>query len=414
MEKVKKYGIRDFYFWKITISLAFASFFVFAGLYVVQPLLPLYVEEFNVSVNMASYSLSMAIIGLIIGLIVLGFYSDRIGRTVFIKFSLIGSVIPCFMMPILDSFTGIIVLRLLQGFALAGLPAASIAYISEEVERKSIGVATALYISFNAVGGIAGRVLTGYITYHYSWENAFYFIGILGVIITAIVLVMLPKSQHFEPSNETFMKDIEGFFYHLRNPALVLVFGIGIVLQLSFTGIWTYLPFYLGDEPFLLSIEAISYMYFAYALGVVGSPLAGWLSARFGLDRVRNIGIFVLAIGAMITFSQSLIMIIIGLCILCLGFFTAHSLTATSVGEQATHHKGSASSLYLVAYYIGVTLGSSAVSPLWQMAGWGGVVILSAILPVGYLLFVKIMSKWVQHRKASTNTKSSELQHHIK
>ncbi|WP_085991330.1 MFS transporter [Oceanobacillus senegalensis] len=390
----RKYGIRDFYFWKITISLAFASFFVFAGLYIVQPLLPLFVEEFGVSVNTSSYALSLAILGLIVGLISLGFLSDRNGRTLYIKFSIIGSVIPFFIMPLLDSFTIILILRFLQGVAFAGLPAVAIAYISEEMEKRSIGVATALYISSNAIGGMTGRVVTGYISDHYSWQYAFYLFAMIGLVIALLVILFLPKSRYFESSNESFQKDIEGFFFHLKNPAMVLIIGMGIVLQLSFSGIWTYLPFYLEKEPFSLPLEVISYTFFAYGLGVIGSPMAGWLSGKFGLDKVRNLGIIVVSLGAFLTLFQSLIIIIIGLCVLCLGFFTAHSLTASSVGEKATHHKGSASSLYLVAYYIGVMLGSSALSPIWELAGWKAIIIVSGLLPIVYLLFVNMMNKY--------------------
>ncbi|RKQ35600.1 MFS transporter [Oceanobacillus halophilus] len=396
MQHDRKYKIHDYHFWKITLSLAFASCFIFAALYVVQPLLPVFVDEFGVSVNISSYTLSLSIFGLIIGLITIGFLSDRIGRTVFIKLSVIGAVFPFLLMPLADSFSIILVLRFIQGFAFAGLPAASIAYLSEEMERRSVGVATALYISSNAIGGMVGRVLTGYITDLYSWQSAFYLFASIGGIIVIIVFFFLPKSRNFKPSNDTFKKDMEGFFFHLKNPRMILIIGIGIVLQLSFTGIWTYLPFHLGDEPFSLSLESISYTYFAYSLGVVGSPIAGWLSGQFGLDRVRTIGIVVLALGALLTISQSLVIITIGLCILCFGFFTAHSLTATVVGEKATHHKGSATSLYLVAYYIGVTLGSSAVSPLWQYYGWNGIVLTSGLLPVLYLSVVTIVSKRVK------------------
>jgi len=400
--RLQKYSIHDLYFWKITWSLALASFFVFASMYVVQPLLPLFVDVFGISVSSSSLSLSVTIVGLIIGLIVLGFYSDRIGRTVFIHFSLIGSVIPFFLIPISDSFSILLILRFIQGFALAGLPAASLAYLNEEIESRSVGVATALYISSNAVGGMAGRVITGYIAGRYSWEAAFYIFGIIGLVIAILVLIMLPKSRFFHPSNLPFKKDMEGFLFHLKNPSILIVIGIGIVLQLSFTGIWTYLPFHLQEEPFSLSLEAISYTFFAYGLGVVGSPLAGWFAGRLGLKKVRMQGIFVLSAGVFMTFFPNLIMIIAGLCIMCLGFFTAHALTATSVTEQATHHKGSASSLYLVAYYIGVTLGSSAVSPLWNIAGWTGVVLMAGILPVIYLVFVRLMSNRMDKGRRSS------------
>ncbi|WP_249870258.1 MFS transporter [Oceanobacillus saliphilus] len=393
MEEQQKYSMKDFQFWKITFSLAFASFFVFASMYVVQPLLPLFVSEFNISVSESTLALSMTIVGLIIGLVILGFFSDRVGRTFFIKISLIGSVIPFFLIPIADSFYLIVLLRFIQGFALAGLPAASLAYLNEEIDRRSVGVATALYISSNALGGMAGRVVTGYVTDHYSWETAFYVFAVIGLLILVVVLFLLPKSNFFEASKLPFKKDIEGMAFHLKNPAILLVIGIGVVLQFSFTSIWTYLPFHLEAEPFSLSLESISYTFFAYGLGVIGAPLGGWLAARLGLKKVRISGMIVLSLGAFITFSLSVTIIIIGLCVLCLGFFTAHALTAASVTEQATHHKGSASSLYLVAYYIGVTLGSSAVGPIWDSAGWNGIVLFAGLLPLVYLAFVILMQK---------------------
>lgn len=392
------YTIRDFYFWKITISLALASLFIFASLYAVQPLLPVFVEEFGVSVSGASLALSSTIVGLIIGLVILGFLSDRMGRSQFIKLSVLGSVIPFLIIPMIDSFWVLVLLRFVQGFALAGLPAASLAYLSEEIDRRSVGVATALYISSNALGGMIGRVLTGYLTDHFSWQIVFYILAAAGLIILGAVYVLLPRSRHFQSSYLPFSKDIEGFLFHLKNPVLILVFGLGIILQFSFTGIWTYLPFHLQSEPFLLSLQAISYTFFAYGLGVVGSPIAGWLSGYYGLKTIRVIGIITLSIGIFLTLSSSVVVIVIGLCMACFGFFTAHSLTATSVSETATHHKGSASSLYLVAYYIGVAFGSSVIGPLWDVTGWSGIVVLTGTLPVIYLLFMQMMSSRTKKR----------------
>lgn len=379
------YRIGDSQFWKIIISLGFGSMFIFASMYAVQPLLPVFTEEFDIPVSYASLSLSMTTVGLIIGLIVLGFFSDRNGRSHYIKLSLAGSMIPFFLMTLSDSFLVIIILRCIQGFALAGVPAAALAYINEEIHQQYTSVATALYISSNALGGMIGRVLTGYMTEQFSWEVAFYILAIGGALVFVLILITLPPSQNFKPSNTSFRKDIEGFLFHLKNPSLLIVFGLGVVLQLAFSGMWTYVPFHLTASPFSLSIEAVSYTFFAYGLGVIGSPLAGWLADQFGLQKVRVAGVFVLSLGILLTLSGSLLFIVIGLCVTCLGFFTAHSLTAASVSGEAQHHKGSASSLYLVSYYVGVAAGSTFLSPLWESAGWKGIVIFTAILPMVYV-----------------------------
>jgi MFS transporter, YNFM family, putative membrane transport protein len=379
------YSIRDSQFWKIIISLAAGSLFIFAAMYAVQPLLPVFTKEFRIPISYASLSLSMSTVGLIIGLVVLGFFSDRNGRAIYIKLSLIGSVIPFLLMPLTDSFLLIIILRFIQGFAFAGVPAAALAYISEEIHKQFASFATALYISSNALGGMLGRVMTGYITEHYSWEVAFYILAVAGTIIFSIILFTLPRSRNFKPTNKSFKKDIEGFLFHLKNPSLLVVFGLGIVLQLSFTGVWTFLPFHLMAPPFSLSLEMISYTFLAYGLGVIGSPLAGWLADKLGLRKVRITGVFVLSFGVLLTLSSSVTMIVIGLCVTCLGFFTAHSVTAASVSRGVQHHKGSASSLYLVSYYIGVAAGSTVLSPLWELVGWKGIVLFTAVLPVAYV-----------------------------
>ncbi|MEK6268266.1 MAG: MFS transporter, partial [Planococcus sp. (in: firmicutes)] len=56
-------------------------------------------------------------------------------------------------------------------------------------------------------------------------------------------------------------------------------------------------------------------------------------------------------------------------------------------------HKGSASSLYLVSYYIGVAAGSSVLSPLWTSGGWTGLVLFSAILPLLYIMAITLYRK---------------------
>ncbi len=387
------YTIRDSQFWRIISSLGIGSLFIFSAMYAVQPLLPVFTEEFDIPVSFASLSLSMSTLGLIIGLIVLGFFSDRNGRGLYIKLSLIGSVIPFLLMPLTDSFLVIIILRFIQGFALAGVPAAALAYINEEIHKQFASFATALYISSNALGGMIGRVVTGYITEHFSWEVAFYLLAAVGTIIFGIILFTLPASRNFEPTNTSFTKDIEGFLFHLKNPSLLVVFGLGIVLQLSFTGVWTYLPFHLTAPPFSLSLEMVSYTFFAYGVGVICSPLAGWLADKFGLRRVRITGVFVMSLGILLTLSASLLVIVIGLCVTCLGFFTAHSLTAASVSREAVHHKGSASSLYLVSYYVGVAAGSTLLSPLWEWGGWTGIIILTTIVPVVYVGLIRLKKK---------------------
>ncbi|KOY81398.1 MFS transporter [Lysinibacillus macroides] len=384
----KGYSMKDRQFWVIVMSLGGASVFVFAAMYSVQPLLPFFTEQFQISVSYASLSMSMTTLSIIIGLMVLGFLSDRYGRLPFVRFSILLTIIPFLLMPLTDSFAVIIFLRFIQGFAIAGVPAAALAYISEEIHPQSMGLATALYISCNALGGTIGRLMMGYLTENKSWEIAFLCLAFFGSIIFILVWLTLPKSRNFTIHRRFIREDLYGFWLHLKNPYLLLLFGFGIILQLSFTGMWSFIPYYLVEPPFLLSLKMISFIFLAYGLGIIGSPIANALANKVGIAKIRTIGVLLLVGGILCTVSTSLALIVVGLCIACLGFFTTHSLTSATVSRTASHQKGLASSLYLVSYYIGVAAGSTLLSPIWLHFKWHGIVIITVLLPIIYLFFL--------------------------
>lgn len=127
---------------------------------------------------------------------------------------------------------------------------------------------------------------------------------------------------------------------------------------------------------------------------VLGSPIASWLAEKIGSRKVQVAGIFVLSIGIFLTLSASVWVIIFGMCLSCLGFFTAHSLAAASVSREATHHKGGASSLYLISYYVGVGAGSTLLGPLWDAVGWNGLTLFTAILPLVYIGLVSLIERY--------------------
>ncbi|GLB59006.1 MFS transporter [Cytobacillus sp. NCCP-133] len=378
-----KYSLRDAGFLKIMTALTSASILVFANLYFVQPIMPLLVQSYEITSAAAGLSLSAAVISMVIGLLFFGFLSDRIGRVPIMTSTLICTVIPLALMPIAANFELFLVLRFVQGFFIAGLPAAAIAYLGEELDSRSISLGISMYIAANAIGGMAGRVFAGYLADIASWQKSIYFLFGISILLFAVYFITVPKSRFFKSSKKPIKKDLFGMGSHLKNTKLFPAFAMGILLQFSFTGAWTYLPFYLEQPPFNLSVKNISFTYLAYGFGIVGSLLGGRLSAQFKKTTLVSVGTLILIGGTLLTNVHSLSAVVVGLCLTCLGFFVAHSLMAAIVNERATHHKGGASSIYLVSYYLGVATGGTLAGLVWQTAGWIGVTVVSlALVPV--------------------------------
>ncbi|KAF0822171.1 putative MFS-type transporter [Cytobacillus firmus] len=382
-EESTKYSLQDAGFKKIMIAMTSASILVFANLYFVQPIMPLLADSFDITSAAAGLSLSAAVVSMIFGLLFFGFLSDRIGRVSIMNFTLVCTIIPLVLLPIAPNFETFLVLRFLQGFCIAGLPAAAIAYLGEELAPGSISLGITMYIAANAIGGMAGRIFVGYIADMASWQTSVYCLFGFSILLFIIYFMTLPKSHYFKPSERSVQKDLSGMGSHLKNTKLFPAFAMGILLQFSFTGVWTYLPFYLEQDPFNLSVKNISFTYLAYSFGIAGSILGGRLSVYFRQTTLVTAGTVIFIGGTLLTNVHSLSVIVIGLCLTCLGFFVAHSLMAAIVNERAAHHKAGASSLYLVSYYIGVATGGTLAGLVWQTGGWTGITLVSfGLLPV--------------------------------
>ncbi|GGF26071.1 MFS transporter [Halobacillus andaensis] len=391
-KKEKPYTPKEPAFWRVTIALMLASLLVFSTLYVFQPLLPVFVDEFQVTATQSSLLVSSAVISMVVGLFILGFMADRYGRLLLMHVSLGMTVLLLFAMPFTPSFEALVGLRLLQGFFLAGVPAAAMGYLGEEVSPQHLGLAVTLYISSNALGGMGGRVVAGYLTDVLDWNTTLLFMSGFGIVSAGLFILLLPKERFYVKQNTPLRKDLQGMLVHLKDTHMLVLFLMGLLLQIVFTAVWTYLPFYLQAEPFNWPLTWISFTYFAYGFGVLAPPLAGRLSVKIGLPKVMIAGLFVLLTGVWMTALPMPPVILIGLGVICMGFFVAHSMAAALVSKTASHHRSGASGFYLISYYIGVAIGSTAIGALWEQFMWWGIIATSLVFIV-VIAFIPMYKK---------------------
>ncbi|MFD0516585.1 MFS transporter [Paractinoplanes durhamensis] len=141
----------------------------------------------------------MATIGLGVALLITGPLSEKIGRTRLIHLSLTLSGIVGLACAIAPSWPALLGLRLLQGIALAGLPAVATAYLREELHAGTHARAAGLYIGGTALGGMSGRLVTGWVAEAAGWRWALAAVALLGLFCAFVVAGVLPASRNFAP-----------------------------------------------------------------------------------------------------------------------------------------------------------------------------------------------------------------------
>uniref|UniRef100_UPI0038B8405F MFS transporter n=1 Tax=Paraburkholderia nemoris TaxID=2793076 RepID=UPI0038B8405F len=375
-------------YWRASIALLFAGYATFSLLYCVQPLLPAFSTAFNVTPAQSSLSLSVTTAALALAIFVAGFVSEGWSRHKLMTASLTLSALLTIGVSIAPHWHQLLVLRTLEGLALGGVPAVAMAYLAEEVHPDGLGLAMGLYVGGTAIGGMAGRVITGVVADLFSWRVAIGTIGVLGILSMLAFRALLPPSRHFVPRRGL------GFSHHrtallkqFTRPGLPLLFLLGFVLMGSFVTLYNYIGYRLLAPPYLLSQTEIGAIFVVYLTGVVASPWSGRMADTFGRARVLTASLLLMACGLALTMLHPLAAIATGIACVTFGFFAGHSVASGWVGRLAKEAKGQAAALYLLAYYIGSSVVGSYGGRVWAMDGWNGVAGL-----VGVLLIVGLVA----------------------
>lgn len=361
-------------FRQANFALFAGGFITFSILYNVQPLLPIFSEEFDVSAVTGSLTLSVTTIALAVSMLITSSLSEAWGRKIIMAPSLILSALVVIITAFSPTFSALIGFRILQGIVLAGLPAIAMAYLSEEIDPKSLGVAMGLYISGNSIGGMAGRIITGTVTDVFSWRIAMGSIGVISLVLSIWFWRHLPNSKHFTPKPLEFRNLFTSLYHHLRDPALVRLYIIGFILMGSFITLYNYIGFHLLAPPYELSNTIVGWIFIVYLTGTFSSTWMGRLSDSLGRRKVLWMGLVIMVAGAVITLVEPLWLKIIGIAIFTFGFFGAHAIASSWVGLKAKTDRAQASALYLFFYYLGSSVAGTAGGFFWTHYGWSGVI----------------------------------------
>lgn len=361
-------------FRRTTLALFAAGFSTFAVLYGVQPLLPVYAEEFGVSPAESSLALSLPCATLAVSLLFISPLSEVWGRKPVMTVSLFASAILTIVAALVPDWHGFLVLRALTGITASGLPAVAMAYLSEEMHGRAIGLSMGLLIGGNALGGMVGRLIAGIIADFGSWRIGIGIIGVLALLAAVTFRFALPPSRRFVAHRMRWREVPGTFTHHFRDAGLPWLFAEPFLLMGGFVCIYNYIGFRLLEPPYSLSQAVIGAIFTVYLFGTASSAITGEVASRLGRRRVLWLAITAGLAGLALTLAQSLVLVILGVVVITMSFFGAHSVTSSWVGRRAVTDRAQASALYLCLYYLGSSILGTAGGWAYDHGGWTGVV----------------------------------------
>jgi YNFM family putative membrane transporter len=373
-------------FKRINRAMAFGGFSTFALIYCVQPLMPLLARDFNLSPAQSSLALSLSTGMLAVALLAASVLSDRFGRKRMMAASMFSGGVLTLLAAFTQGYGQLLLLRGLLGLLIAGMPAVAMAYLSEEIDPKSLGLAMGTYIGGSAFGGMLGRVISSIISDFFSWRVAVGAMGVAGLYAAFEFSRSLPASRNFRPGARGAGALIAGLRQHLSDAGLPWLFSLAFLLMGAFVSMYNYIGYRLLAPPFDMRQSAVGAMSILYLLGIYSSVWAGRLADSLGRRNVLWMVMSIMLAGLLLTLSDSVVVIVLGMGLFTFGFFASHSVASSWVGRRARPPQALASSIYLFLYYLGSSVIGWVSGYLWSQARWPGVVALLAAILVGALV----------------------------
>uniref|UniRef100_UPI00381E2E5D MFS transporter n=1 Tax=Streptomyces sp. NPDC090994 TaxID=3365969 RepID=UPI00381E2E5D len=359
---------------RMSFALFLAGVATFALLYSTQALLPLISGDLGVTAGDASWTVAAATGGLALFVIPMSALSERFGRRTVMTASLAVAVTVALLVPFAPSLPALVALRAVQGAALAGLPASATAYLAEEVTPKALVTAIGLFVAGNSVGGMSGRVITGWVAQEWGWRVAVGVVGVVAVVCAVAFRMLLPRPKHFRPGSLRPRVLAGTLRDHLADPLLRRLYAIGALFMTVFGGVYTVIGYRLTEAPFSLPQGIVGSIFLVYLVGTVSASTSGRLVGRLGRRGALYLAGGTTAAGLLLSLADSLPLVLLGLVLITAGFFAGHSVASSAVSRTATHGRAQASALYQSAYYIGSSAGSTVGAVAFHSGGWAGTV----------------------------------------
>ncbi|WP_345214640.1 MFS transporter [Georgenia halophila] len=249
-----------------------------------------------------------------IGGIVFGHFGDRLGRKKMLIWSLLGMGIATFLIGLLPTYDQIgvaapallILLRLLQGFAVGGEWGGAVLMSVEHAEKGRRGLAGSWTQTGSPAGLVLSTVVFGLVSLlpdeqftSWGWRLPFLFSAVL-VVVGLFIRLRVIESPAFTAVENAGKKSSLPLLDALRRHPLNIVLAIATCLA-PFVNFYLFATFLLTYATTNLNIEravALTIVAIAGAVEIVTTPLAAALSDRLGRRRVFLSGAVLLALYA--------------------------------------------------------------------------------------------------------------------
>ena len=377
--------------WKVVLGILwFGSFLVMAGMTMIMPFLPLYLQELGIE---DEHEVAVWAGAIFASTFITSFLfqplwaqlADRHGRKIMLLRSGFGMAVIMILMGLSQSAWQLLALRIVNGMV-AGFNPAATALISSIAPKERMGFALGTLQSGGVAGSIIGPLIGGIMADLFGFRPIFFITGSL--IILASILVLLFVEERFDrraAAAKPQMSIFQSFAELSKIRQLPALFTVTFILQFAFLSAMPVIPLFIqhiSEDASRIALYSGLVGWITGLSNIIASPVLGRLADRIDPHKI----LWVSLIGAALSFipqatADSIFQLLAArfLLGLCLGGIvpTVNALISryTPDGMQSRAFGFNTSS-----FSLGSMIGPAVGGVMSGWVGLSGVFYLSAIL----------------------------------
>ncbi|MDX4028209.1 MFS transporter [Aliarcobacter skirrowii] len=354
-------------------------------MYATQPLQPLLATKFEVTITEASLFTAVILFFLAVAPIIYGYILEKVcAKKMLINASIVLLITNIFL-GLSNNYELFLFFRVCEALVIPAI-LTSLMSILANIDKDNIKFNMSIYVAGTVFGGLVGRVFSGFIATTFSYEYVFYSLS-----FAIFISILLIKKLNFNGEANIIKPKISDVVNILKDRRFVIVYFVMFCIFFVFSGVLNVLPFRAKELSSDFSEFQIALLYLGYGMGILVSlnskKIVNFFKGEINTILYATI-FFIFTISSL--FIENILYLFLLLFLVCIGMFTAHTVSTQLANSIQKSQKSLTSGMYLTFYYLGGATGSLVPSMIYKAFNWNIMLIVFVILLLVVALVVAL------------------------
>lgn len=368
------------------LIIVYCIIIILSVMYAIQPIQPLLAVEFGISVTQASQFTAVIMLSLAISPIFYGYILEKINAKKMLIVSSIILFITNIFLGLANTYEFFFFFRIIEALVVPAILTSLMSMLAN-IDKENIKFNMSIYVASTILGGLIGRIFSGFIATHFSYEYVFYSLS-----LALLISVYFIKKLSYEGEATVVKPKISDVTKILKDKRFTTIYLIMFCTFFVFSGVLNLLPFRMKELSSEVSEFQISLLYLGYGMGIIVSLNAKKIINYFHTElHTIFVGLVLFLLITISLIVEDIVALFLLIFLFCLGMFTVHTVSTGLANSMQSSQKSLTAGMYLTFYYLGGAMGSYLPSLVYERFGWDVV--------IGLLCLIVIFTMTLTHTR---------------